>query len=105
MLAGRSASCSSPAIRAAVRDRSVIPEAFELALLEVGRIMGKSGKATVTEARQHLRRFGAAGAKLASKLGRLSKLRNAEVHDVTFAAELAELVGTETVDTIHANVL
>ena len=90
-----------PSDRAAVRDRSVIPEAFELALLEVGRIMGKSGKATVTEAKQHLRRFGAAGAKLASKLGRLSKLRNAEVHDVSFAAELAELVRNEPVATVN----
>ena len=85
--------------RAPVRDRSVLPEAFEIALLEVGRIMGKTGKATVTEAKQHLRGFGAARVKLASKLGRLSKLRNTEVHDVTCVAELAELAGTMPVET------
>ena len=71
-----------------------IAEEYELALFDVGLAMGRHGKVSVTEAKDFLRsHHGAAGATLASKLSKLSKRRNSAVHDVSFAAELAAVLG------------
>ena len=80
-----------------------VPLAYEQALLATGRAMGKCGKATVAEAKAYLRVYGVSGTKLASRLGRLSKCRNVEVHDLTFAAELAELLQGDYVDFVSQN--
>ena len=71
-----------------------VAEEYELALFDVGLAMGRHGKVSVTEAKDFLRsHHGAAGATLASKLSKLSKRRNSAVHDVSFAAELAAVLG------------
>ena len=80
-----------------------VPLAYEQALLATGRAMGKCGKATVAEAKAYLRVYGVSGTKLASRLGRLSKCRNVEVHDLTFVAELAELLQGDYVDFVSQN--
>ena len=70
-----------------------LPGVFEDILLKVGSLMGKEGKASVSEAKAFLRGFGGPGVKMASRLGKLSSGRNAVVHDgFTLAEELAQLV-------------
>ena len=68
---------------------------LEEALLAVGRHAGRASgdKITIAEAKAQLRQHGPSGTKLASRLGRLSKLRNAEAHpDVAFLSACGELV-------------
>ena len=70
-----------------------LPGVFEDILLKVGSLMGKAGKASVSEAKAFVRGFGGPGVKMASRLGKLSSGRNAVVHDgFTLAEELAQLV-------------
>ena len=66
----------------------------EEVLTAVGESMGLEGRATVTQAKDALRRTGADGAKAASRLGKLTKARNAGAHpDVALLGDVRVLLG------------
>ena len=58
---------------------------------------GFGRKATISESKFYLRELGGEGPKLATRLGKLSKLRNTEVHDENraFISDLAQTCGFE----------
>ena len=63
-------------------------------LTAIGASMGLEGRATVTQAKDALRRMGADGAKAASRLGKLTKARNAGAHpDVALLGDVRVLLG------------
>ena len=80
---------------------------LEEALLTVGRHVGRDSgqKVTIAQAKAVLRPLGPEGMKLASRLGRLSKLRNAAAHpDVAFVADIKNLLsGTSIATTSSAS--
>ena len=79
---------------------------LEEALLTVGRhVGGPSGqKVTIAQAKAVLRPLGPEGMKLASRLGRLSKLRNAAAHpDVAFVADIKKLLSGAPIATSSAS--
>ena len=81
------------------------PMLYETALDQAGYALGLPGKASVSVAKATLREAGTGGAQLAARLGRISKARNACVHDVTLPSEIARCLAglSSSADTLAAD--
>jgi len=76
---------------------------YEDSLWAVCEVEELEGKPDVTMAKEFLRRYGADGKKLASRLGKLSKYRNAQAHpgDTALAKAIRGLVGKNKEERQH----
>ena len=85
-----------------MRDDVTSFEQYESALVAVGRLAGLRAKPSITVAKEALRRHGSHGAKLASRLSKLSKVRNGLGHpDVTLLPDILGLAsGLHSADTV-----
>ena len=89
-LAARAVACAMlPTAPGTVADPCSRSEDYEHVLDVASEALGSDVKLSVTAVKASLRRNGPPGVALAARIGKLSRLRNTEVHDTTLADEVA----------------
>ena len=87
-LPGRAAECSSDEAAAPAQCFRILEEALEA----VRQLAGGGRRLNISGAKEVLRQHGSAGCSLASRLGKVSRVRNAHAHpEVGLAAEIGQL--------------